>query len=116
MGMQRQEKSEKTFASASAVPECDSVSVIDTLLTLSLFPSLVLWNCQMRGFGPPGAGWTFCPARAHPFWIKRGVCPLHDLVSRLGNEDKNDKKNKITFASAIAVYEWDSVSFKMSFW
>jgi hypothetical protein len=65
---------------------------------------------------PTWRGWTFCPARAHPFWIKRGVCPWHDLMSRLGSEDKNDKKNKITFASAIAVSEWDSVSFKMSFW
>jgi hypothetical protein len=43
---------------------------------------------------PTWRGWTFYPAQAHPFWMKRGVCQLHDLVSRLGSKDKKDKKNQ----------------------
>jgi hypothetical protein len=31
------------------------------------------------GFCSTWRGWTLCPARARPFWIKRGACPLHDL-------------------------------------
>jgi ssDNA-binding Zn-finger/Zn-ribbon topoisomerase 1 len=38
---------------------------------------------------------AFCPARANPFWIKKGVCPLHDLDSRLGSEVKKHKKKHL---------------------
>jgi hypothetical protein len=31
------------------------------------------------GYCPTRRGWTLFPARARPFWIKRGACPLHDL-------------------------------------
>jgi hypothetical protein len=113
LGMQRQEKTRKTLASASAVPECNSVSATDTLPILSPpFPSAM--ELLGAALWPTWRGWTFCPARAHPFWIKRGVRLLHDLVSRLGSEDKKDKKNqnKHLQVCASAVPECDSVSAK----
>jgi hypothetical protein len=73
-------KQEEAFAS-----ECKCNNQVrlrerdDTLLIpISLpFPSAV----ELSGaeLSPTQRGWTFCPVRAHPFWIKREACPLHDL-------------------------------------
>jgi hypothetical protein len=38
----------------------------------------VLWNCLVWHFGPLGAAGILTSA-AHPLWIMKGVCPLHDL-------------------------------------
>jgi hypothetical protein len=47
-----------------------------------------IWDHQAR--------LVFWPARAHPFWSIRGVCPLHkDLEKRLGSEDKRDRKKHL---------------------
>jgi hypothetical protein len=70
--MRRQEKPEQTFASASAVPECDSVSAIDTSQTLYLLPSLVRWNCRVRRFGPLGMAGLSAQRGHIPFGLKEG--------------------------------------------
>jgi hypothetical protein len=41
------------------------------------FPSAM--ELSSAEFCPTRRSWTFCPARARPFWIKRGACLLHDL-------------------------------------
>jgi hypothetical protein len=58
--------------------KCDSVSAIDTSKTLSIFYPQC-YGTVWCGALANQAQLAFCPARAHPFWIKRGVCPLHDL-------------------------------------
>jgi hypothetical protein len=52
----------------------------------SPFLSPVLRNCLIRRFGPPGSAGFLPREGTHPFWIKRGVCPLHNLMSRYGHQ------------------------------
>jgi hypothetical protein len=58
------------------------------------------------GHWPTRRGWTFCPARAGPFWIKRGVCSLHDLEEVWKQGGKNyqlrEKPKKTPAVSASA--------------
>jgi hypothetical protein len=61
---------------ASATPECESVSAKNTLPHPLIPYAMELSSAE---FCPTRRGWTFCPAGARPFWIKRGECPLHDL-------------------------------------
>jgi hypothetical protein len=49
-------------------------------------------------------GWTFCPARAHPFWIKRGVCSLHDL-EKVGKRGEEKEPNVINIVIFLAYNE-----------
>jgi hypothetical protein len=56
--------------------------------TKNLFPFSSAMELSSEESCPTQRGWSFCPARAPPFLIKRGACPLHDLeeVGKRGKE------------------------------
>jgi hypothetical protein len=51
--------------------------------------------------------WTICPARAHPSWIRRGACPLHDLEEVRKWERKKVKVKKTEKKSSAHKCDYD---------